>query len=266
MNRSFSMLFLALIPVAAPCATQPSNVIGVVRVAFNEPDLDRPERLKDYTLGTSLILALRQKTSLPDNFHARFFTGSKDDLIRYAHARADTEGCVWFPSSVLQVRRGASLEFYSSLTDEWLGKDGSPQTYTVVFEAGDQPSDLNIRLYYPDLASRYFADAIQIRVNRDPQSVAFAGPFPKSGTAGSGGGGKARVGTRPVADSSKGTGSRPITQPIQRPTESRCWTAQLNASQKAPKVSATFVTSWMVGGSCEDLRRETVEKPRAVGE
>ena len=80
MKRSFLILFLAFISAALPCPAQQSNVIAVVRVAFNEPELDSPERVKEYTVGTPLILALRQRASLPASFHARFFAGSKDEL------------------------------------------------------------------------------------------------------------------------------------------------------------------------------------------
>ena len=270
MKRSFLTLFLALIPAALPCAAQRSNVIGVVRVAFNEPELDRPERVKEYTIGTSLMLALRQRASLPASFHARFFAGSKDELIRNAQARADTEGCVSFETQVLQVKGGVALEFYSPLTEQWLGRDGSPRTYTVVFEAGDQPNYLNIRLYYPDLASRYFADAIQIgRLARNPRG----GPpeIPTVGLSGAANGGRrievevlASASGRPAGRSSNRGGSAlrtpPTTYPtIQRPADSRCWSARVNESQKASKASATFVTAWMIGGSCDDLRRNTVD-------
>jgi hypothetical protein len=165
---------------------------------------------------------------------------------------------------VLQVRGGAALEFYSPLTEQWLGRDGSPRTYTVVFEEGDQPSDLNIRLYYPDLALRYFADAIQIRVSGDPSFIPSGGGIAVlASLTGSGYSRQASTGGRPVTIS---TSTAPRTPPIQRPADSRCWSARVNESQKASRPSATFVTAWMVGGSCDDLRRKTPEEPRAVGE
>ena len=191
-------------------------------------------------------------------------------MIRNAQARAE-EGCVSFETQVLQVKGGVALEFYSPLTEQWLGRDGSPRVYTVVFEEGDQPSDLNIRLYYPDLASRYFADAIQIRVSGNPRG----GP-PEIPTVGLSGAALTAEGASklkflasasgcPAGRSSNRVAAPLRTPPTTYPTIQRLADLALlerpgeRVAESIGRPSATFATAWMIGGSCDDLRRNTVD-------
>jgi|ERR1035438_3575849 hypothetical protein len=252
MDQTPARILMLLLSLGVSVRAQPAKVVSVFKVSFNEPELNDPPHRKDLTFGKPLLLSLSASTKVPRTFHARFFRNSIGELLASALARKDSEGCVWFDTQVIRVRVGAAMSF-EPLSESWLYPSGihlTPQDYTVVFEAGDQPTEQFIRLSYDDLSGTYLANAIQIRLNPGtsinvPAEVIAQVQRKLEETA-------EQVAQRTRETEQVHRSPPPAHQPpLQRPAVSPCWSAR-PLRQASTNEGSVVQTATMMVQSCQD--------------
>jgi len=160
MKRSWwivSLMALTAFPTLA--SAQGGNRINIFQIAFAEPNG------KEQAFGEPILLKIDGRTQFPKDFHVRFFRGTVGSLMSRP---PDKDGCVQYSTVVMGADVKAAIHLRSLdnpayLSPRTVGDGFDSESYTLVFEAGDQPSESVIRIHKNHIAS-YFKYSFSMKL------------------------------------------------------------------------------------------------------
>ncbi len=155
----WTVLLTALTVLPTVASAQGVNRINIFQIAFGEPNG------KEQAFGEPIFLKIDGRTQFPKDFHVRFFRGTASSLMSRP---PDKDGCVQYSTIVMGADvkatiRLRSLDNPAYLSPRTVGDGFDAEFYTLVFEAGDQPSNSVIRIHKNYIAT-YFKYSFSIKL------------------------------------------------------------------------------------------------------